>query len=224
MGLAGPARPIACCTRQPAYTDRRGRRVTREEVIRARRQDEIGVSLHPTTYLPMFVEEPTPWVLLDFEGIEFEPDWRRRLAETAAWLKLRLPDAFADASCWYQATGGAADPSKPDLGGAWVRMRLGFLLSRPLTQDQLEAWLGGIPGLDPVTFRTVQPIYVGRPVFARGLADPIPIRSGVLEGLEEVGPGPGRPAGTAAAGRALACRRPSWSKGRAGPPRLPGAG
>jgi hypothetical protein len=31
----------------------------------------------------MFVEEPTPWVLLDFEGIEFEPDWRQRLPEAA---------------------------------------------------------------------------------------------------------------------------------------------
>ena len=184
---ASPAHPAYRLLHpQLAYTDRRGRRVTREEVLKARRQDEIGVSLHPTTYLPMFVEEPTWWVLLDFEGIEFEPDWRRRLAETAAWLKLRLPDAFADVTCWFQATGGAADPSKPDLGGAWVRMRLGFLLSRPLTQEQLEAWLGSVPGLDPVTFRTVQPIYIGRPVFARGLADPIPIRSGVLEGLEEV--------------------------------------
>jgi hypothetical protein len=171
---------------QPAYTDRRGRRVTREEVIRARRQGEIEVSLYPTTYLPMFVEEPTWWVLLDFEGIEFEPDWRSRLAETAAWLKLRLPDAFANASCWYQATGGAADPTRPDLGGAQVRMRLGFLLSRPLAQKQLEAWLGSVPGLDPVTFRVIQPIYVGRPVFARGLADPIPVRSGVLEGLGEL--------------------------------------
>ena len=69
-------------------------------------------------------------------------------------------------------------------------MRLGFVLPRPLTQDQLEAWLGSIPGLDPVTFRTVQPIYVGRPIFAGGLADPIPVRSGVLEGLEDVVPVP----------------------------------
>ena len=166
-------------------------------MLKARRQDEIGVSLHPTTYLPMFVEEPTPWVLLDFEGIEFEPDWRRRLAETAAWLKLRLPDAFADATCWYQATGGAADPIKPDLGGAWVRMRLGFLLSRPLTQDQLEAWLGSVPGLDPVTFRTVQPIYVGRPSLRRRARrpDPDPLRG--AGGARGCGPGPGQPAGGA---------------------------
>jgi hypothetical protein len=40
--------------------------------------------------------------------------------------------------------------------------------------------------LDPVTLTIVQPIYIGRPIFAAGLADPIPIRSGVLEGIEDV--------------------------------------
>jgi hypothetical protein len=134
----------------------------------------------------MFVEEPTPWVLLDIDGAEFEPDWRGRLVETAARLRLRLPDAFADASCWFQATASAADPTKPDLGGAAVRMRLAFVLDRPLTQGQLEAWFTGVRGVDPSTFRTVQEIYVGRPVFEGGLRDPMPVRSGVLEGLEDV--------------------------------------
>src|SRR4051812_1344914 len=171
---------------QPAYADARGRRVTAEEARAFGRAPEVGETLFDAIFLPAFGEEATCWVLLDLEGVEFEPDWRRRLAETAAWLKLRLPDPFADASCWYQATGGAADPSKPDLGGAAVRMRLGFVLSRPLTRCQLEAWLGGIPGLDACTFRTVQEIYVGRPVFEGGVADPMPVRSGVLEGLEDV--------------------------------------
>jgi hypothetical protein len=36
---------------QAAYTDRRGRRITREEVIRARRQDEIG-GQPPSHHLP----------------------------------------------------------------------------------------------------------------------------------------------------------------------------
>ena len=75
--------------------------------------------------------------------------------------------------------------AKPDLGGCEVRMRLAFVLSRPLTEGQLEAWLGGIPGLDPATFRTAQEIYVGRPIFTGGLVDPMPVRSGVLDGLED---------------------------------------
>ena len=64
-------------------------------------------------------------------------------------------------------------------------MRLAFMLSRPLTGDQLKAWLGGIPGLDPATFEVVQPIYTSRPIFI-GCQDPMPVRSGVLRGLQDV--------------------------------------
>src|SRR3954451_18720653 len=138
---------------QSAYIDQAGsgRRVVPEDVRKQKREAKIDDTLLRATMLPMFAEEPTWWVLLDFEEIHFEHDWRRRLLETAAWLKLGLPDGFADASCWYQATGSAADPSKLDLGGTEVRMRLGFVLSRPLTLDQLQAWLGGAGGLDPCT-------------------------------------------------------------------------
>ena len=187
----GPGRPIFRLLHpQPAYADPRGRRVTPEQVGRQDREAEIGTTLLEATWLPMLVEEATPWVLIDIDGVEFEPDWRTRLAETASWLKLRLPDAFADACCWYQATGGAADPTRFDLGGAAVRMRLGFVLSRALTRSQLKTWLGSIPGLDTATLESAQPIYVGRPLFEGGLADPMPIRSGVLEGLEDVVPVP----------------------------------
>ena len=164
---------------QEGYVDDRGRRVSTDEIERKGWRDRVGVDLYRVCWLPMFKEAGTAWVLLDFERIEFEPDWRDRLAETADWLKLRLPDAFADCSCRFQATGSAADPSKPDLGGSEVRMRLAFMLSRPLTGDQLKAWLGGIPGLDAATFEVVQPIYTSRPIFV-GCQDPMPRRSGVL--------------------------------------------
>jgi hypothetical protein len=122
---------------QPAYMDNAGAgpRVLPGKVKQAGREPEIDDTLLRAIMLPMFEEEPTWWVLLDFEGVDHEPDWRRRLADTAGWLKLRLPDEFADVSCWYQATGGAANPFRPDLGGCEVRMRLGFVLSRPLTHD-----------------------------------------------------------------------------------------
>ena len=188
---ASPTRPAYRLLHpQLAYTDQRGRRVTREEVVRAKRQDEIGVSLHLTTFLPMFVEEPTAWVLLDFEGIEFEPDWRRRLRRGRRLAQ--APAARCLRRCLLLVSGHRqccrpqqARPRRRQCADA-----AGLPPVAPLTQDQLEAWLGGIPGLDPVTFRTIQPIYVGRPVFTGGLADPIPIRSGVLEGLEEVVPVP----------------------------------
>jgi hypothetical protein len=169
---------------QRGFVDDAGRRVSRDAVEANGWQDRIGVDLYPVCWLPMFTDAGTSWVLLDFDDYEGALDWRHRLEETADELIMQLPDEFGDASCWYQATGSAADPSKPDLGGRKVRMRLGFLLSRPLTQDQLQAWLGHVPGLDVATFRTVQPIYVGRPIFV-GCDDPMPVRSGVLRRLQD---------------------------------------
>jgi hypothetical protein len=196
---------------QPGYADDAGRRVSPAVIDANGWQHRIGVDLYPVSWLPMFEEAGTAWVLLDFEGIDFEPDWRQRLEETADWLKLRLPDEFADASCWYQATGSAADPSKPDLGGPGVRMRLGFLLSRPLTGDQLQAWLGDVPGLDVSVFRPVQPIYVGKPIFI-DCADPMPVRSGMLRGLQDAVDVPDNlPAPRAPA-------EPIWRSGRAREP------
>ena len=169
---------------QPGFVDDAGRRVSRDAIDANGWQDRIGVDLYPVSWLPMFTDAGTSWLLLDFDDYEGALDWRHRLEETADELIMQLPDEFGDASCWYQATGSAADPSKPDLGGRKVRMRLGFLLSRPLTQDQLQAWLGHVPGLDVATFRTVQPIYVGRPIFV-GCDDPMPVRSGVLRRLQD---------------------------------------
>ena len=82
----------------------------------------------------------------------------------------------------------AAPPTPPSPTSAAPRCGCGSASSSPARSpgDQLKAWLGGIPGLDPCTLRTNQEIYVGRPVFAGGLADPMPVRSGVLEGLEDV--------------------------------------
>lgn len=165
---------------QPAYADEHGRRVSK---AMAGRQ---GGPLFETIWLPTLIEEPTAWLLLDFEKLQGPPQWRGDLAGTAAWLRQRLPTPFATARCWYQATGSAADLTKPDLGGDEVRMRLAFLLDTPLTRDQLDAWLGGVAGVDPATFRTAQEIYVGRPVFEDGLTDPLAVRSGILDGLEDV--------------------------------------
>jgi hypothetical protein len=47
-----------------------------------------------------------------FDGVAFEPELALPAGRDRRWLKLRLPDGFADASCWFQATGGRR-PSKP---------------------------------------------------------------------------------------------------------------
>ena len=80
----------------------------------------------------------------------------------------------------------AADLTKPDLGGAGIRMRLGFMLDRGVSFAQAKSWLAGIEGLDECTLRPAQPIYTAAPLFRDGLADPLPERLGVLDGEREL--------------------------------------
>ena len=70
--------------------------------------------------------------------------------------------------CVYYATGSAADLTKPDLGGAEIRMRLGFVLDRGVTFAQAKRWLAGVDGLDESTLRPAQPIYTAAPSSAAG--------------------------------------------------------
>jgi hypothetical protein len=169
--------------KQPCFVDDRGRRFTEDDIDKRHLHHRIGVDLHEWEYFPMFKEVPTPWAALDFDKFEGDLDWRFNLLDTAYQLVNLLPDEFQDVSCVYMATGSAADPTKDDWGGRAVKMRLWFMLDRPLTQGQLKAWLGGVRGLDDATFGIVQPIYTARPLFMGRLRDPMPVRSGVLQGL-----------------------------------------
>ena len=97
-----------------------------------------------------------------------------------------MPPEFNNARCVYYATGSAADLTKPDLGGAAIRMRLGFLLDKGVSFAQAKKWLAGIEGLDECTLRPAQPIYTAAPIFRDGLADPLPERLGMLAGEREL--------------------------------------
>jgi hypothetical protein len=171
-------------SRPLVYVDDQGNDYSPKQVKKYGWQHRIGVDLYTFQLLEMFVEEPTHVLLLDIEKIDYEPDWRDRLQETADWLKTKLPDEFADASCWFQATASAADPSRTDLGGSQVRMRLAFLLREPVTRNQLKQWFDGVEGVDQSTFDPLQITYTARVVF-QDCRDPMPRRSGVLEALED---------------------------------------
>ena len=128
---------------QLAYMDNAGDgpRVLPDKVKQYKRDAEVDDTLLGTVFLPMFEEQGTAWVLLDYDKVQGEPDWRSDLPGTAMWLRDRLPEPFHGASCWYQATGSAADLTKPDLGGAAVCMRLGFGLDRlPITHKWRLRW------------------------------------------------------------------------------------
>jgi hypothetical protein len=60
-------------------------------------------------------------------------------------------------------------------------MRLGFWLDRPLTGAEAKAWLTGTIA-DCAIYTANQVIYAAKPIFTGGRVDPVPKRSGILEG------------------------------------------
>ena len=75
----------------------------------------------------------------------------------------------------------AADQRRRDQAGR--ELRLGFWLDRPVGQAFLDRWLAGAP-VDASVFRPVQPIYVAPPIL-KGVADPVPVRTGLLRGRDD---------------------------------------
>jgi len=134
--------------------------------------------LHPdkaTGDLPTLRDVPRRWLALDVEGVELPPDVPASdLARCAAVAFTKLPAELQGAACIVQAS--ASHSFKPDL-----RLRLWLYLDRPVWGHELKRWLRGTP-CDPSVFGAVQPIYTARPIFAGGLADPLPARLLALPG------------------------------------------
>lgn len=90
----------------------------------------------------------------------------------------RLPEAFHEASCWWQATGSAG--IKPG-----IRCRLWFWLSRPIEDAEAKGWLAGAP-VDRSLYSPAALHYVAAPILAPGTSSPVARRHGVRRGLDDV--------------------------------------
>lgn len=125
--------------------------------------------------LPTLQERARCWLALDVEGVPRPAGLPVSDLAGCAFVALAaLPPAFHGARCIVQAS--ASHGFKPDL-----RLRLWFWLSRPMDGGELKRWLRGTPA-DPSVFGAVQPIYVAAPLFAPGVADPLPARMVALDG------------------------------------------
>ncbi|HEU0215053.1 MAG TPA: hypothetical protein VFQ90_00210 [Stellaceae bacterium] len=115
-------------------------------------------------------------VVLDFDSVEC-PDWlddpQHDPDACVEHLVSLLPEEFHGASCWWAFTGSML--IKPGL-----RMRLAFWSDRPLSDDELKAWLADAP-VDHAIFHPIQAIYIAAPVFV-GMPDLCPHRCGVWPG------------------------------------------
>ncbi|KQT53550.1 hypothetical protein ASG52_05390 [Methylobacterium sp. Leaf456] len=142
----------------------------------------------------LFKNVPRRWVLLDCDGIAYPPglDWRCDPEAAVRFVVSLLPAAFHAVTCWWAFS--ASQGFKEGL-----RLRLAFWLDRPVFGDELTLWLAErrpehdkprrnwqpVSPVDPVVFRTVQPIYVARPILGPGVVDPVPRRSGLLVGSRD---------------------------------------
>ena len=130
-----------------------------------------------------FDERPRHWLLIDIDDIEL-PDWANPVSDPERiiiFLINKMPDCFHGVACHWQMSSSAG--VKP---ATQARAHLWFWLDRPLGQGELKAWGAEFDvKIDAAVFRTVQPLYVARPIFIGG-NDPLPRRSGLLTGDYDV--------------------------------------
>ena len=146
------------------------------------RMDRVRRLLHPdaeTGAAPTLREVARRWVAVDLDSVPL-PDGTdpRDLAACAGAVRRYLPNAFRDAAAIVQATAGHG--IKPG-----ARLRWWAWLSRPVPGAELLEWFKGCP-VDVVTFRAAQPIYTAAPLFAPGIADPLPERLALVQGARDV--------------------------------------
>lgn len=127
-----------------------------------------------------FVHKARRHVLLDIDSLEKDRiDLLDGPTVAEAVRDQDLPECFHGVSCFWSHTSSAG--FKPG-----IRLRLGFLLSRPLGQRHLDQLFCSSP-VDCSLFRPVQPNYLAAPVFCGGIQDPVAGRRfGVLRGERDI--------------------------------------
>jgi hypothetical protein len=130
-----------------------------------------------------FEEQSRFWLMLDIDKVVL-PDWADPVNDPeriAKHLINLLPKCFKEVTCHWQMSSSAGVKSNTE-----ARAHLWFWLDRPLGQDELKRWSQEFEiDVDALVFGTVQPLYVAKPIFVGG-EDPVPRRSGLLRGVNDV--------------------------------------
>ncbi|MGK7863197.1 hypothetical protein [Falsiroseomonas sp. E2-1-a4] len=139
--------------------------------------------VHPdpeTGEAPTLAEAARQWLALDMDSLPLPGGTDiLDLICCGELARAALPQAFDGAACIVGATAGHG--FKPG-----ARLRLWFLLTRPLAGAECKRWLRGHP-VDRSVFGAAQPIYSAAPLFI-GMADPLPCRMVLLPGEDRVTP------------------------------------
>jgi hypothetical protein len=169
---------------------RTGARISNYSIRKYNLQPDLD-SRWAVTWLPTFEDCPRAWAIFDVDRIpapaHLAGDWVDVPEEAVAHVRDLLPEPFQTATCWWSLSASAAvpDPSGRVVSGTF-KLKLAFWLDRPLNGAELKRWMSAENApVDPAVFGAVQLIYLARPGFGHGLHDPVPRRTGMLQGEVE---------------------------------------
>ncbi|MBK9021916.1 MAG: DUF3987 domain-containing protein [Sulfuritalea sp.] len=129
----------------------------------------------------LFEDLPHYWMCIDIDN--FTPPGgidpvREPVRAIHAFIEEHLPACFYGAGFHWQLSSSAGHPTKRGL----LKVHVWFWLATPHTCAELEAWAPA--AVDKALYRVVQVHYTALPVFAQGVVDPVPVRSGYVPGGE----------------------------------------
>ena len=177
---------------QPSLVHARSGKRVPAATIKQRQLQADGTNYLDIVYLPMFEERPRAWVIMDVDRpavpAHLVADWVDHPEDVVEHVLELLPEPFRTSSCWWSVSSSAAVPTRDgrELSDQ-IKLKLGFLLDRPLCGVELKNWLKTLAApVDPSTLNAIQLIYLAPPLFSGGLHDPVPRRSGIWRGYGDV--------------------------------------
>ena len=172
------SRLLQALERDPRACLIRGRYVGDE--VAAQRDSEFKPGMTRRT-LDCFDDQPLHTVLIEVD--EFRPVKHDPVQDPEGaiheFITSVLPAPFHGVSYHWQMSNSAGHAKH----AGKLKVHLWFWLLRPYTSAQLRAWAEalGLP-VDRSVFNPVQVHYTAAPVFEAGVDDPVPLRSGFVEG------------------------------------------
>jgi hypothetical protein len=129
------------------------------------------------------------WAFLDIDNVPC-PDHIDPVTNPEAavdYIVSLLPKPFINCTCHWQFSGSQSIRLTESPTLALLKIHFWFWLDRPVTEDELKAYLkqfriDGKSLFDLNMYSGIQPYYTANPAFLSGAKDPLPVRSGLRIG------------------------------------------
>lgn len=129
----------------------------------------------------VFEDVPRHWLLVEEDGylpLTADPV-RDPVAAIDEYIATSLPAEFRGVSYHWQLSNSAGHAKHAGM----LKAHIWFWMTQPRTSAELKAWAGAVNlAADHAVFQKIQVHYTSAPVFEPGVADPVPMRSGFVEG------------------------------------------